>query len=114
MLRIHQFLVRAQIGGPVDAAAIVAIWATSWDRDKTHARWVARLRMLDRRDSVVGNLIAAILKTHRATGPRHRLIRTAIDETRLNGFDPRRNAFADAFGQITGACRANDGERKKG
>ena len=110
MLRIHQFpaLVRAQIGGPVDAAAIVAIWATSWDRDKTYARGVARLRMLDRRDSVVGNLIAAIFKTYRAAGAR------SVFETRLNGIDPRRNAFADAFGQITGACRANDGERKKG
>jgi len=37
MLRIHQFpaLVRAQISGSVDAAAIIAFWAIAWD--ETHA-----------------------------------------------------------------------------
>src|SRR5664279_2849268 len=39
MLRIHQFpaMVGAQIGGPVNAAAMVALRAMFWNRDETHA-----------------------------------------------------------------------------
>jgi len=64
MFRVSQgpAFVRAQIGRAVHSAAIVALWAIAWDGDKTHAHGVARLRMLDRRHSVVGNLIAPFSK----------------------------------------------------
>jgi hypothetical protein len=86
MLRIPQgpAFVRAQIGCAVHPAAIVALWAILWNGDEAHAHRVANLRMLDRRHSIVGNLIAAIFKVHRAARTRYRLVRTAIDETRFD------------------------------
>ena len=86
MFRVSQgpAFVRAQIGRAVHSAAIVALWAIAWDGDETHAHRVARLRMLDRRHSVVGNLIAAIFEVHSAPGTRYRLVRTPIDETRFD------------------------------
>src|SRR5215467_6044338 len=51
MLRIRQgpALMRAQICGAIDTAANIALRTICQDRDKAHARRVARLRMLDRR-----------------------------------------------------------------
>src|ERR1700730_8630959 len=75
MLRIRQFpaFMRAQIGGAVDTAAIIALGAMARDRDETHPHGVARLRMLDRRHGGVANLVAAIFKGYRASGARNAL-----------------------------------------
>jgi len=75
MLRIRQFpaFMRAQIRCAVDSAAIVAFRAVVRDRDETHPRMVARLRMLDRRHGVVANLVAAVSKAYRAAGARNAL-----------------------------------------
>src|ERR1700736_2038199 len=75
MLRIRQLpaFMRAQIGGAIDTAAIIALGAMVRDRDETHPHGVARLRMLDRRHGVVANLVAAIVKGYRAAGARFAL-----------------------------------------
>lgn len=114
MLRVRQSpgTVGAQIGRLVHAASVVA-WGTVFgDRNEAYFGTVSAARIIDRRNLVVGDLIAAVIELNCASRSGDRPI-GLVHEPRSDMLDSRQDTLAGARRQSVSNPWAAEGQKQE-